>query len=207
MDTFFKSLYYCILGFTFLLVVYLTAALAFSPKNDALKRGFIPCTEAFVLHVSNCERGEIGCITKGLWQDTQCNLSVIADGFVNWLYNQQPTPWANYLFVPASQAELDQENPYIGVVSDDLNELENRRWFIENQQRELEEAKHRTLNLDKSVLTPTSDEDNAEKSGQYIEETTSMEIQSENIDDETSIDNILPSTDSKQTNKGDINDK
>ena len=85
--------------------------------------------------------------------------------------------------------------------------MENRRWFIENQQRELEEAKHRTLNLDKSVLTPTSDEDNAEKSGQYIEETTSMEIQSENIDDETSIDNILPSTDSKQTNKGDINDK
>ena len=207
MDTFFKSLYYCILGFAFLLVVYLTAVLAVSPKNDALKRGFIPCTEAFVLHVSDCERGEIGCITQGLWQDTKCNLSVIAGGFTAWLYGQQPTPWANYLFVPASSAELDEENPYTGVVFDDLNDLADQRLFIEKQQQELEEAKHRALNLDKSVLTPSSDEDNAEKNGQYIKEPVSPEIQSENIDDETSIDNILPQTDSKQINKGDIDDK
>lgn len=207
MDTFLKSLYYCILGFTLLLVIYLTTALAFSPKSDALKRGFIPCTEAFVLHVSDCERGKIGCISKGLWQDTKCNLSVIADGFTAWLHGQQPTPWENYLFVPTSSAELDKENPYIGVVSDDLNDLANQRLFIEKQQQELEEAKHRALNLDKSVLTPSSDDDNAEKNGQYIKEPASTDVQSEDIDDESSIDNILPQTDSKQINKGDIDDK
>lgn len=152
MERFFKLLYYYCLGLLVFITVYMVIALALAPKSDALKRGFIPCTETFVNKVSDCERGSISCIAGGIWQDTKCNLYVIFDGAGAWIRGNQPTPWANYLFTPKSPAEIDSENPYVGVVADDVGILDSQRRFLEARQQELEAAKQRNLHLDKNVL-------------------------------------------------------
>ena len=77
MERFFKLLYYYCLGLLVFVTVYMVAMLAAAPKNDALNRGFIPCTRDFVTKVSDCGRGELSCMAAGIWQDTKCNLYVI----------------------------------------------------------------------------------------------------------------------------------
>ncbi len=183
MERFFKLLYYYCLGLLVFITVYMVAVLAAAPKNDALKRGFIPCTEAFVTKVSDCERGSLSCIAGGIWQDTKCNLYVIFDGAGAWIRGKQPTPWANYLFEPKAPAEIDAENPYIGVVADDVGVLESQRRFLEARQQELDAAKQRNLHLDKNVLAT----ENAEQDRKYkVEETPEPTEQTgdSNIDDE-----------------------
>lgn len=159
MERFFKLLYYYLLGGLVLFVVYLTTMLAVSPKKDALKRGFIPCTEVFIQNIGECERGQTGCLLKQLSGDMKCNVSVIFEGLGAWAKGEQKTPWANYLFEPVAQAELDKELPYEGSVAADMNELEQQRLFIEQKHSELEEAKSREMQFDKDVLLSHPEKD------------------------------------------------
>lgn len=82
-----------IFGMIFTLIV------ALSPKEDNLKRGFIPCTEILADTISSCN-GKIWCATKAVLNNSLCNAKIITKGFRLWINNKQPTPWSNYLFTP-----------------------------------------------------------------------------------------------------------
>ena len=177
MERFFKTFYYCCLVLFVTAVTYLAVMLYIAPRQDALKRGFIPCTEKLVIDISACERGNISCPIKLLWQDTKCNIAVIADGFSAWVKGTQETPWANYLFEPVALAEIDEEIPYEGSVAHDVEEMENQIEFIKQKQAELEAAKNRKLQLNENVViydpeedVPTTDKKEADKKSAVGEE-------------------------------------
>lgn len=166
MEKFFRLLYYYVTGGIFLFVLYLCAALAFSPKTDAKKRGFIPCTENFVLSVSECEAGTLGCPLKALWQDTKCNLYVIFDNLGGWIRGTAPSPWSEYFFTPVVQAQIDEEEPYTGDVVQDIENVEKKRIFLKARQKELQDAKNRKMNFSDEVLVPENYTD--ESGGEYV---------------------------------------
>lgn len=204
MERFFKILYYYCLGMLVFFVAYLSVALAISPKNDAQKRGFIPCTQDLVLEVSLCERGKITCPLGALWSDTKCNIHVVFDGLGAWIKARQPTPWANYLFEPLIEEQLDQEDPYQGNVADEMKSLEEQRQFIEMRQKELNEAKNREMNLDENVLIS---EPNAEPSlgdkiaalQKEVDEEAGKSAEHNDINDEADIDFATESVASSAT--------
>ncbi|MBR1604753.1 MAG: hypothetical protein IJ660_01435 [Alphaproteobacteria bacterium] len=77
----------------------MTLLIAFSPKQDAKKRGFIPCTLQLAEQVANC-RGGLWCTTKAVVKNSWCDSKVIGQGIKLWLQKQQPAPWSNYFFTP-----------------------------------------------------------------------------------------------------------
>lgn len=185
MERFFKIFYYCALVLFVAAVSYLAVMLYIAPRQDALKRGFIPCTEKMVINISDCERGSIGCPMKFLWQDTKCNIAVIAEGFAAWANGTQKTPWANYLFEPVALAEIDEDIPYNGSVAHDVEEMENQIEFIKQKQEELEAAKNRKLNLNEDVIIYDPEEEVPEIDRKEADKkSTVKEEKSGNITDE-----------------------
>lgn len=154
-----KFLYYACLGVFVSGVVFLTTMLFVSPRQDALKRGFIPCTEKLVVDISMCERGEILCPLKHLWQDTKCNGGVVFSGFGAWIKGEQSTPWENYLFKPQLEIKTDEQTPYNGDAVRDMDYMEQQRLFIAAKHAELEEAKNRQLDLNENVLILNPEEE------------------------------------------------
>lgn len=187
MERFLKLLYYYCLGAFVVCVVYLTIMLFISPRQDALKRGFIPCTEQLVVDISECERGKIVCPLKHLWQDMQCNVKVVFGGFGAWIKGSQKTPWENYLFVPKAVAETDEELPYEGSVIKDMDDLETRRLFIEKKQSELEAAKNRQLNLNEEVLISNPEQEILTSEEELVKEVVIKEEAPADISDEAFI--------------------
>lgn len=195
MERFFKIFYYCCLLLFVAAVTYLAVMLYIAPRQDALKRGFIPCTEKLVIDISACERGSIGCPMKFLWQDTKCNIAVITEGFAAWVKGTQKTPWANYLFEPVALAEIDEEIPYEGSVVHDVEVMENQIEFIKQKQAELEAVRNRKLHLNEDVIiydpeeeVPTVDIKEADKKSVVAEEKSgdiTDEAFEEKRDDET----------------------
>lgn len=88
--------------------------IAFSPRVDAQKRGFIPCTEALSEQIENCNT-QIFCSLKAILKNSWCDAKVIGQGMKDWLKGTQPTPWSNYMFIPelydTTDDEFYQENP------------------------------------------------------------------------------------------------
>ena len=190
MEKFFKLLYYYGLGIFVFFVVYLVTVMFMSPRQDALKRGFIPCTEQLVNDISECKRGSMSCPLKHLLTDIKCNTVVVLDGFGAWVKGEQSNPWETYLFTPVTEAEIDDLNPYEGNSYDDMQELEEQRAFIEQKQQELDAAKNRSLNLKEDVLLSDPDKD---KESEYIfKEDKLIEGELGNIDDETYIGDMEP---------------
>ena len=188
MERFLKLLYYYCLGFFAVCVIYLTTMLFMSPRQDALKRGFIPCTEQLVIDISVCERGKILCPLKYLWQDTQCNVKVVFNGFGAWIKGNQKTPWENYLFVPKAVAETDEELSYEGSVIEDMNDLEAQRLFIEKKYDELEAAKNRQLNLNEEVVISDPEQIMSTSDEKLVKEVVIQEEIPADISDEVFID-------------------
>lgn len=159
MEKFWKLLYYYCLGAFVLSVIYLTVMLFISPRQDALKRGFIPCTEKLVVDISECERGGISCPMKHMLNDMKCNIKVVYDGFGAWVKGEQKALWSNYLFEPKAFAEIDEELPYNGSVVRDVENIEAQRLFVEEKQAELEAAKNRSLQLNENVVMANPEEE------------------------------------------------
>lgn len=188
MARFFHLLYYYLLALLVLFVAYMVIMLVLSPRQDLQKRGFIPCTEEFVLNVADCTRGEIICPLKYLWRDTTCNATVILDGFGAWVKGKQKTPWANYLYKP-ELPELSDMTDYNGNIVEDMQDLEAQSQFIERKNRELDEAKKRGLNLREDVLLSSpedilTNENDMEDIAPVIEEKNTGDISDEAFMDE-----------------------
>ena len=99
MEKFFRLVYYYCLSAFVIGVIYLSVMLFIAPRQDALKRGFIPCTEKLVIDITSCQPGKISCPLKHLWQDLKCNTKVVFGGFGAWVKGEQKTPWDNSLFI------------------------------------------------------------------------------------------------------------
>ena len=76
-----------------------TLLVAFSPREDKLERGFIPCTKQLTINIINCQ-SKIWCVTKAVVQNGGCDAKVIMQGIKLWLKGEQSTPWDNYFFQP-----------------------------------------------------------------------------------------------------------
>lgn len=159
MDKFWRLLYFYCLGGFIAGVVYLTAMLFLAPRQDALKRGFIPCTEKLVIDIYSCERGKISCPLKYLWKDMKCNVKVILNGFGAWIKGSQPTPWANYLFEPKVQAEIDEDAPYSGNAIQDMDTLKKQIYNTKTEQDKLEKANDKQLNINKGITISNPEDD------------------------------------------------
>ena len=91
--------------FNFLMVlliicgISLTLLIAFSPKEDAQNRGFIPCTQKLANRVVLCN-GHLWCTTKAVIQNGWCDAKVIGQGIKLWINREQSAPWSNYYFTP-----------------------------------------------------------------------------------------------------------
>ncbi len=186
-------LYYTFLTVFLAGVVCLTAALFASPRQDALDRGFIPCTKELVYGLSGCESGRIGCPLKLLWHDMKCNIGVMYTGVADWMHGKQSTPWANYLFEPQLFA-VKEENPYQGDAARDMDDVERQNRMILQKQQELEAAKHRVINIDTDVVL-YNPENPSEASALPAKATDAENIGTKgDIADETNIDIIPPQT-------------
>ena len=191
MERVFQYLYYIVLCALLGFVIYLTAMLYVSPRQDAQERGFIPCTKELVYELSGCERGKLSCAAKHLWRDMKCNVGVIYAGAKMWAKGEQATPWANYLFEPVLEAK-EVQIQYIGNAADDMLNTEKQNLSIQQKQRELEAAKHRQFNIDEDVITvdPENYMPESAITPQDAEENT--DIPAGDIDDEAAIDMEAP---------------
>ncbi|MBR6355815.1 MAG: hypothetical protein IKR92_03065 [Alphaproteobacteria bacterium] len=145
-----KIVFWTMFGVLFFGVVYLTVVMYLSPRQDMQERGFIPCTKQLVIALQDCPTGKLGCPFKLLAEDMACNIGVVGTGAANWVKGKQPTPWANYLFEPQlSEADdVSAENKQ----SAEMDALKAQSRFVEQKLKELEEAKHRQLNILPSEL-------------------------------------------------------
>ena len=150
-----KIVFWTMFGLLFFFFFYLTIVMYLSPRQDARERGFIPCTKRLVTALQDCPAGKLGCPFKLLIKDMACNIGVVGTGAANWAKGKQPTPWANYLFEPEPYADDDaaaSDAEFKQKMKQSMEDLEQQSRFIEKKLRELEEAKHRQLNILPSEL-------------------------------------------------------
>lgn len=153
-----KIVFYTVFGLLFFGVVYLTIVMYLSPRQDAKDRGFIACTKQLVIALQDCPAGKLSCPFKLLAKDMACNIGVVKTGALAWVKGEQPTPWANYLFEP-EQDMTDDEPAAENKPSKRIDGLKAQSQFIEQKLRELEEAKHRQLNIQPSELLQNPDQE------------------------------------------------
>ncbi len=94
-----------------------TILVAFSPREDRLNRGFIPCTKQLTTELIDCQ-SSMWCITKAVISNGGCDLKIIGQGFRLWIKGEQSAPWSNYLY-----------SPDLSHLNNDLNE--NSELFYE----------------------------------------------------------------------------
>lgn len=116
-----------------------------SPRLDAQKRGFIPCTEAMAETMLNCPSdGRYSCMSKAILGNSWCDMKIIASGLKSWVGGKQSYPWSNYIFVP----ELPQDEgfdeqaraEYLKNNSDIIQEMQNLKILheeLENEQQNI----------------------------------------------------------------------
>lgn len=117
-----------------------------SPRQDAQKRGVIPCTEAMADKLAGChDDGGISCMLKGILKNSWCEMKVIGRGMKLWVSGQQKTPWSNYIFVPEIVRDDDnfdedarrehlKNNPDFVTEMQELKKLNEE---LENEQQEI----------------------------------------------------------------------
>ena len=112
--------------------------LLISPRIDAKKRGFIPCTEQMITNIFDCGDGAYLCILKQIIKNSSCDVKVIATGLSDWTAGKQKSPWANYIFTPevdVIEPDEDLENFYKNNpnVKKQMLELEQMNKELENE--------------------------------------------------------------------------
>lgn len=96
-----------LVGFLFFLLILL------SPRYDAQKRGFIPCTKALAQNLLNCpQEHKYSCGIKHILNNTWCDVKVVGQGWKNWWQGKQETPWSNYIFEPEVATPVDENDEF-----------------------------------------------------------------------------------------------
>ncbi|MBE6448078.1 MAG: hypothetical protein E7018_02125 [Alphaproteobacteria bacterium] len=119
-----------------------------SPRQDAKKRGFIPCTETLAENILSCQKNKVFCLLSAVVKNSWCDAKVIGAGFSMWVGGEQSTPWANYIFEPEivfdgiddpeAREQYLKENPNLKTEMIELKRL--------SEELENEESKEQQLN-------------------------------------------------------------
>ena len=123
-----------------------------SPRQDAQRRGFIPCTEAMAEKMLSCEKNKVFCLLSAVVQNTWCDIKVVGAGMQKWAKGQQTTPWENYIFVPEipsdeffneeARAEYLSKTPDIKAEMRRLHELNKELENAEDKENEISPEQH-----------------------------------------------------------------
>lgn len=190
MERFLKYCYYIFLFCLIAATIYMTAVMFAAPRKDALKRGFIPCTEKLVIDITDCKSGNIGCAAASLWNDAKCNIKVVAGGAAAWMRGEQPTPWSNYLFTPVYELYAEGEAAYGEETILDLADIEEKHILMQKKQNEFEDSKQRQYNLDEGVLIYDPENDILSSGVNATADETEMIEESGDISEEVFTENI-----------------
>ena len=114
-----------------------------SPRQDNLRRGFIPCTETMAENLLSCEEHKVICLIKSVVKNSWCDTKVVGRGIKLWIKGEQQAPWSNYIFIPElpqdeffdkeAQAEYFKNNPGTAAEMQQLKEL-NEQLENDNEQ-------------------------------------------------------------------------
>ena len=107
MDFINKHWFGLLTGFIIFIFGVLFILVLLSPRQDAQRRGFIPCTEAMAEKILSCEKNKVFCLLSVVVQNTWCDIKVVGTGMQKWAKGQQTTPWENYIFIPELPADED----------------------------------------------------------------------------------------------------
>ena len=118
----------------YIIVFFLVLA---SPKQDTLKRGFIPCTEKMAAALIDC-RKEKFCLLKEVIANSWCNIRIVGRGINLWLQGRQPTPWANYMFEPETSAPPEKMPPELADFYQKDGDIAKNMLNLKQKNRELE---------------------------------------------------------------------
>ena len=146
-----------VLAFCLLFLLVLLA-----PRQDAQKRGFIPCTEKMAEHLLNCGENKIWCSLKVIVQNSWCDMKVVGHGFAAWMRGKQDMPWSNYIFVPEpvedelfdaeARADYLKNNPAFAEEMLQLKKLSEELEHEEDAEHEISpEEQHAGMGFDGTV--------------------------------------------------------
>ncbi|MBE6453101.1 MAG: hypothetical protein E7012_06410 [Alphaproteobacteria bacterium] len=114
-----------------------------SPRQDAQKRGFIPCTEIMAEKIVSCQDNKVICLLGAVLTNTWCDIKVIGQGMADWAHGQQPYPWSNYIFIPEIVEEPDLNDPLKAEylknnpnIKDEMEQLKKLNEELENEERQ-----------------------------------------------------------------------
>ena len=112
-----------------------------SPRQDELKRGFIPCTEILVQDMFDCN-GKAWCMSKAIVKNTGCDTKIVLEGLGDWVKGKQSTRWANYLFEPRMDKEnnQDEKHPELEEFYRDNRDIKADMEKLNRQWQELEKS-------------------------------------------------------------------
>ena len=173
MRKFFKKYWFSLLIALFISAyVMVFLFVLFSPKEDDLERGFIPCTKQMSEKILQNKEQSYLNLANIIIENTYCDTKVVVKGVINWLKGEQKTPWANYFFEPVLEKNKEKkdeelakfylENPYI---SEDMKNLDKERKILEQQIKQAEEK-----DAEKKVMEPFEYEDEIEDAFEIEEE-------------------------------------
>lgn len=140
-----------------------------SPRQDELKRGFIPCTETLVKEMFDCN-GKAWCMSKAIVKNTGCDTKIVLEGFGNWVEGKQPTPWANYLFEPEIGKDQNKEeiHPELEEFYKDNRDIKADMEKLNKQWQELEKS----FSDDKIAEVPVKKQEAEENKEETADEQT-----------------------------------
>ncbi|MBE6445090.1 MAG: hypothetical protein E7019_03400 [Alphaproteobacteria bacterium] len=122
-----------------------------SPRQDMLRRGFIPCTEEFVEEIVICKKNKVWCLLKSSAKNSWCDFKVVGYGIAKWVKGEQNYPWSNYIFIPQlpededfneeARAEYLKNNANFSIEMEELKKINKELEDESNQQEPKSEDK------------------------------------------------------------------
>lgn len=129
-------IFFC-LFFVFVLIILI------SPHHDVKNRGLSFCTQNLINDLEDCSH-KFACSANALWQNTKCDISIIIQGFENWIQDKQPNPWCNYIFEPElpldsyfDKEEIEEYMKEYPDTKEQIKKLNKLRKDLENAQNEV----------------------------------------------------------------------
>ena len=109
-----------------------------SPREDLERRGFLKCTDDFVIKAKRCQNAK-RCLIGALLGNNLCYAEVVKDGMEAWVEGSQETPWENYLFDPKLSPKDEGLQEFYEANPDllyDMEELKRLNEELENGQEQ-----------------------------------------------------------------------
>ena len=124
-----------------------------SPRQDARRRGFIPCTETMAEKLLSCSGNKLGCLFSAITANSWCDIKVVGRGLSGWISGKQRTPWSNYIFVPEISADAffdeNARKAYLKISPDIRSEMRQ----LQKLNEELENAENNEQQVDPKLPT------------------------------------------------------